>query len=144
MFHQIREKIRQSITLKKKSGPGKFVVPCLIGSIDYLNALSDTGSSVRILPKVMADHQAQRNSSQLLGRAVMATVGEVWDMQTIKLFLTLIDPTVYYDLVRVVKQQTGYMEIGDNLGFIAVCRCNHETDEESEIGALIELNWRYR
>ena len=57
MFHQIREKIRQSITLKKKSGPGKFVVPCLIGSIDYLNALSDTGSSVRILPKVMADHQ---------------------------------------------------------------------------------------
>ncbi|KAF2548236.1 hypothetical protein F2Q70_00021736 [Brassica cretica] len=54
------------------------------------------------------------------------------------------DPTVYYDLVRVVKQQTGYMEIGDNLGFIAVCRCNHETDEESEIGALIELNWRYR
>ena len=74
----------------------------------------------------------------------MATVGEVWDMQTIKLFLTLIDRTVYYDPVRVVKQQTGYMEIGDNPGFIAVCHCDHETDEESEIGALIKLNWRYR
>ncbi|CAG7896922.1 unnamed protein product, partial [Brassica rapa] len=35
MFYQVREKIKQRITLKKKSDLGKFVVPCLIGGIDY-------------------------------------------------------------------------------------------------------------
>ncbi|KAF3539291.1 hypothetical protein F2Q69_00021749 [Brassica cretica] len=54
MFHQVREKMRQRITLKKKSDPGKFVVLCLIGGIDYPSALCDTRSSVSILPKVMA------------------------------------------------------------------------------------------
>ena len=48
--------MRQGITLKKKSDPGKFVVACLIGGIDYPSALCNTGSSVSILPKVMADH----------------------------------------------------------------------------------------
>ncbi|KAF3583928.1 hypothetical protein F2Q69_00029941 [Brassica cretica] len=48
--------MRQRITLKKKSDPEKFVIPCLIGGIDYPSALCDTGSSVSILPKVMADH----------------------------------------------------------------------------------------
>ena len=42
------------------------------------------------------------------------------DIQTNKLRITLIDPIVYYDPVRVVKQQTGYMEIGDVPGFIAI------------------------
>ena len=62
----------------------------------------------------------------------MDTVGAVCDMQTNKLCLILIDPTVYYDPVRVVKQQIGYMEIGDNPRFIAVCHCDHEADEQSE------------
>ena len=53
------------------------------------------------------------NYSLLLVRAFMAIVGAVCDMQTNKMCLTLIDPTVYYDPVRVVKQQTGYREIGD-------------------------------
>ena len=56
MFHQVREKMRQRITLKKKSDLGKFVVPCLIGGIDYPSALCERGSSVNILLKVMADH----------------------------------------------------------------------------------------
>ena len=54
MFHQVKEKMRHRITLKKKSDLGKFVVPCLIGGIDYPSALCDTCSSVSILPKVMA------------------------------------------------------------------------------------------
>ena len=54
MFHQVREKMRQRITLKKKSDLGKFVVPCLIGGIE--SALCERGSSVSILLKVMADH----------------------------------------------------------------------------------------
>ena len=56
MFHQVREKMRQRITLKKKSDPGKFVIPSLIGGTDNPSALCDTCSSVSILPKVMADH----------------------------------------------------------------------------------------
>ena len=58
-------------------------------------------------------------------------------MQTNKLRLTLLDPTVYYDPVKVVEQQTSYMEIGDNPGFIEACHCDHEDDEESEIEASI-------
>ncbi|KAF3509399.1 hypothetical protein F2Q69_00005713 [Brassica cretica] len=148
--------MKQRITLKKKSDPGKFVVRCLIGGIDYPSALCDTGASVSILPKVMADHlgfirklevqignalvpvdlhvldiKLNWNSSLLLRRAFMATVGAVCDMPTNKMCLTLIDPTVYP--VRFVKQPTGYMEIGDNHGFIAAFQCDHEADEESEI-----------
>ena len=44
----------------------------------------------------------------------MAIVGVVCDMQTNKLCLTPIDLDVYYDPVRVFKQKTCYMEIGDN------------------------------
>ena len=56
IFNQIREKMKQGITLKKKSDREKFEVPCLVKGIVFPCALCDTGSSVRILPKVMADH----------------------------------------------------------------------------------------
>ncbi|KAF3607841.1 hypothetical protein DY000_02047983 [Brassica cretica] len=42
MFHQVREKMTQRLTLKKKSDPGKFAVTCLIGGIDYPSVLCDT------------------------------------------------------------------------------------------------------
>ncbi|KAF3495467.1 hypothetical protein DY000_02053040 [Brassica cretica] len=45
----------------------------------------------------------------------MATVGAVSNMQTNRLCLTLIDPNVYYDPVKVVKTHMPYMEIGDDL-----------------------------
>ena len=56
IFNQIREKMTQRITLKKKSDPGKFEVPCFVKGIEFPCALCDTCSSVNILPKVMADH----------------------------------------------------------------------------------------
>ena len=56
MFHQLREKMKQRVVLKKKkSDPEKFVVPCIIGGQSNANALCDTGSSVSIMPRVMAD-----------------------------------------------------------------------------------------
>lgn len=55
MFHLVREKMKQRVTLKKKSDPEKFVFPCLIGGIDHPGALCDASYSVIILPKVMAD-----------------------------------------------------------------------------------------
>ncbi|XP_009123188.1 uncharacterized protein LOC103847927 [Brassica rapa] len=56
IFNQISEKMKQRITLKKKSDPGKFAVPCLVKGIEFPCALCDIGSSVSILPNVIADH----------------------------------------------------------------------------------------
>ncbi|KAF2554928.1 hypothetical protein F2Q68_00015308 [Brassica cretica] len=136
MFHQVREKIRQRITLKTKSDTKFFLIPCLIGCIDYPSALSDTGSSVSTLSKVMADHlglkiELLKDSFTFVDCSQRNSGGFIRNLETNKLCLTLIDPTVYYDLVRVVKKQTGYKEIGDNPKFIAACHCNHEADEES-------------
>ena len=54
------------------------------------------------------------NSSLLLGRAFMAIVGAVCNMQTNQLCLTLTNPIIYYDPVRVVKTKTSYIKIGDD------------------------------
>ncbi|KAF3582084.1 hypothetical protein DY000_02030531 [Brassica cretica] len=55
MFYEAREKMKNKITLKKKSGPGKFAVPCTVKGIEFPHALCDTGASIIILPRVMAD-----------------------------------------------------------------------------------------
>ncbi|KAF2573762.1 hypothetical protein F2Q70_00004017 [Brassica cretica] len=55
MFCQAREKMRRRITLKKKSNPGQFVIPCTVQGIEFPHALCNTGVSVNILPRVMAD-----------------------------------------------------------------------------------------
>ena len=173
MFHQARERMELRITLKKKSDPGKFTIPCVVKGIEFLHALCDTEESVSILPKVMADQLGLKielssesftfvdlserssggiikdlevqignalvpvdfhvldsklnwNSSLLLGRAFLATVGAVCDMNTNRLCLTLIDPDVHYDPVRVVRQQVNIVELGNDLGYIAACHCGAE------------------
>ncbi|KAF2532726.1 hypothetical protein F2Q70_00030816 [Brassica cretica] len=156
IFDQIREKMKERITLKKKSDPGKFAVPILVKGIEFPCAMCDTSSSFSLLPKVMADHlglkiepsqdsftfvdhstrnsggiirdlevqigntlvpvdfhvlenKQNKNHSLLLGRAFMATVGAVCNMQTNQLCLTLINPDVYNDPVRVsAGTQSGF------------------------------------
>ena len=56
MFCEARENMRMRITLKKKSNPGRFIIPCTVKGIEFPHALCDTGASVSILPKIMADH----------------------------------------------------------------------------------------
>ncbi|KAF2570015.1 hypothetical protein F2Q70_00002739 [Brassica cretica] len=56
MFCEAREKMRMRITLKKKSEPGQFAIPCTVKGIEFPHALCDTGASVSILPRVIADH----------------------------------------------------------------------------------------
>ncbi|KAF2614346.1 hypothetical protein F2Q70_00011575 [Brassica cretica] len=56
MFCEAREKMRNKITLKKKSDPWQFAIPCTVKGIEFPHALCDTGTSVSILPRVMADH----------------------------------------------------------------------------------------
>ncbi|KAF3513755.1 hypothetical protein F2Q69_00007148 [Brassica cretica] len=55
MFHCIRERMKLRITLKKKSDPRKFAIPCMVKGIEFPHALCDTGASVYIHPKVMVD-----------------------------------------------------------------------------------------
>ena len=127
MFCEAREKMKKRITLKKKSDSGKFAISCTMKGIEFPHALCNTGASVIILPRVMADHLglkvdpskesfifvdcSQRssggiirdlqignalvlvdlhvldiklnwNSSLLLGRSFLSTVGAVCNMQT--------------------------------------------------------------
>ncbi|KAF2617437.1 hypothetical protein F2Q68_00039210 [Brassica cretica] len=51
-------------------------------------------------------------------------------MNTNKLCLTLIDPDVNYDLVRVVRQQVNLVELENDLGYIAACHCGSEYKTE--------------
>ena len=70
MFYEAKENMKQRITLKKKSDPGKFTILCTVKGIEFPHALCDTGASVSIMPRVMADHlglrwSCQRNHSPL-------------------------------------------------------------------------------
>ncbi|KAF3586182.1 hypothetical protein F2Q69_00028841 [Brassica cretica] len=49
MFHHVRERMKLRITLKKKSDPGKFAIPCVVKVIEFLLALCDTGASVNLV-----------------------------------------------------------------------------------------------
>ncbi|KAF2573760.1 hypothetical protein F2Q70_00004015 [Brassica cretica] len=176
MFCQAREKMRRRITLKKKSNPGQFVIPCTVQGIEFPHALCNTGVSVNILPRVMADLLGLKvepsqelftfvdcsqkssggivrdlevqignalvpvdfhvldiklnwNSSLLLGRAFLSTVGAVCNLQTNQLCLTLIDPNAHYDHIPVKKPQTIPRRIND-AGIIAACHCGAEYESD--------------
>ena len=175
--------MKHIIALKKKNDPGKFAMPCLVKGIEFPCARCVTGSSVNILPKVMADHlglkiepsqnsftfvdhstrnsgdiirdlevqignalvsvdfhvlenKQNKNHSLLLGRAFMATVRAVCNMQTNQLSFTLIYLDVYYDPVRVVSPQTS--NTGVNRGFITACHCNYEDEYKTEYSGSID------
>nr|VDD54351.1 unnamed protein product [Brassica oleracea] len=42
MFCEAREKLKNMITLKKKSDPGKFAVPCTVKGFEFPHAMCDT------------------------------------------------------------------------------------------------------
>ena len=56
MFYEARDKMKNWITLKKKSDPEKFAIQCMVKGVEFPHALCDTGASVSILPRVIADH----------------------------------------------------------------------------------------
>ncbi|KAF2578222.1 hypothetical protein F2Q68_00005065 [Brassica cretica] len=65
------------------------------------------------------------NSSLLLGRAFLSTVGAVCNLLTNQLCLTLIDPHVHYNPIPVKKPQTSSRKINDP-GIIAPCHSGAE------------------
>ncbi|WZZ88667.1 hypothetical protein YC2023_117246 [Brassica napus] len=184
MFCEAREKMRMRITLKKKSDPREFAIPCTVKGIEFPHALCDTGASVSILPRVMANHLGLQvepsqelftfvdcsqknsggivrdlevqignalvpvdfhvldiklnwNSSLLLGRAFLSTVGEVCNLQTNQFCLTLIDPNAHYDPIPVKTPHTISRRINDP-GIIAACHYGNEY--ETEYSASIETH----
>ncbi|KAF2558691.1 hypothetical protein F2Q68_00015289 [Brassica cretica] len=139
MFCEAREKMRMRITLKTKSDPGQFAIPCTVKGIEFPHALCDTGASVSILPRIgnaivpvdfhVLDIKLNWNSSLLLGRAFLSTVGAVCNLQTNQLCLTLIDPNAHYDPIPVKTPQTISRRINDP-GIIAACHCGAEYETE--------------
>ncbi|KAF2607897.1 hypothetical protein F2Q68_00044163 [Brassica cretica] len=60
LFDQIRENVKQRVVLKKKSDPGKFVVPCIIGGQSFSNAICDTGDDPGYVAACYSDYGAKR------------------------------------------------------------------------------------
>ncbi|KAF3601734.1 hypothetical protein F2Q69_00035442 [Brassica cretica] len=81
--------------------------------------------------------------SLLLRRAFMAIVAAVCNMQTNQLCLTLINPDVYYDPVRVINPKTS--NTGVNTGFIAAwhckaaCHCDYEYEYKIKYSRSIDI-----
>ncbi|KAF3494665.1 hypothetical protein DY000_02053708 [Brassica cretica] len=69
------------------------------------------------------------NSSLLLGRAFLSTMGAVCNLQTNLLCLTLIDPNAHYNPIPVKKPHTTSRRINDP-GIIAACHCGNEYETE--------------
>ncbi|KAF3584544.1 hypothetical protein F2Q69_00030001 [Brassica cretica] len=154
VFHHVRERMKLRITLKKKSDPRKFAIPCVVKGIEFPHALCDTGASVSILPKVMAgqlglkiEHSSEsftfvdlsEISSGGIIRDLEVQIGAVCDMNTNRLCLILIDPDVHYDPVRVVRQEVNLVELGNDVGYIAACHsgAEYETEFSESIDTLI-------
>ncbi|KAG5414920.1 hypothetical protein IGI04_002487 [Brassica rapa subsp. trilocularis] len=180
MFHQVIGKMKHRITLTKKSDPGKFAIPCIVKGVEFPHSMCDTGSSVSILPRIMADQlgltikpstesftfvdlsekqsggiirdlevlignalvpvdfhvldiELNWNSSLLLGRSFLATVGAACDMNKNKLCLTLIDPNIHYDPIQPKRKVINSVDYGKELAFIGACHCGAEYESEYEI-----------
>ncbi|KAF2598306.1 hypothetical protein F2Q68_00009844 [Brassica cretica] len=145
MFCEAREKMRRRITLKKKSDPGQFAIPCTVEPSQELFTFVDcsqksSGGIVRDLEVHIGnalvpvdfhvlDIKLNWNSSLLLGRAFLSIVGAVCNLQTNQLCQTLIDPNAHYDPIPVKKPQTISRRINDP-SIIAACHCGDEYETE--------------
>ncbi|KAF2572547.1 hypothetical protein F2Q70_00002962 [Brassica cretica] len=132
MFCEAREKMKNRITLKKKSDPGKFAVSCTVK--DHLG--------LRVEPSKESFtfvYCSQRSSGGIVRdlESLLSTVGAVCNMQTNQLCLTLIDPHVYYNPIPAMKPQESSRRINDP-GLIATCHCGAEY--ETKYSALIETH----
>ncbi|KAF8100587.1 hypothetical protein N665_0221s0064 [Sinapis alba] len=82
------------------------------------------------------DIQIDWNSSLLLGREFMATVGAICDMKQIRLYISLIDQKEFYEPVK-NKNKATLIELSNDAELVATCFCNYEFNEESEDGGSI-------
>ncbi|KAF8113623.1 hypothetical protein N665_0047s0030 [Sinapis alba] len=152
------------------------------------NALCDTGSSVSIMPKTMAEElklkvepsndfftfvdyskvnsrgivkdvpvqinntlvpidfhvmhiQIDWNSSLLLMRAFMATMGTICDMKQNMLYQSLIDQNIFYEPSKNKSKHT-LIELSNDAKSVATCFCNYKFNKEPEYGLSIDTQSR--
>ncbi|KAF2565161.1 hypothetical protein F2Q70_00016896 [Brassica cretica] len=130
MFCEAREKMKKRITLKKKNDHGHFAIPCTRSSGEIVRDLEvQIGNALVPVDFHVLDIKLNWNSSLLLRRAFLSTVGAVCNLQTNQLCLTLIDPLVNYNLIPVKKPQTSSRRI-DDPELIAACHCGAEYETE--------------
>ncbi|KAF3541990.1 hypothetical protein F2Q69_00022474 [Brassica cretica] len=155
MFCEAREKMRMRITLKKKSDHGQFAIPCMVK--DHLSlqvepshelftfvdcSQRNSGGILRDLVMQIGnalvpvdfhvlDIKLNWNSSLLLGRAFLLTVGAVCKLQTNQLCLTLIDPNAHYDPIPVKKPQISSRRFNDPESLQLVTKSTDIPHEES-------------
>ncbi|KAF2597359.1 hypothetical protein F2Q68_00011237 [Brassica cretica] len=130
MFCEAREKMRKRVTLKEKSDPGKFAIPCTMK--DHLGL--EVEPSQELFTFVDC---SQRNSEGIFRDLEVQIVGAVCNLQTNQLCLTLIDPNAHYDPVVVKKPHMSSRRINVP-GIIAACHCGVEY--ETEYSASIETH----
>ena len=82
------------------------------------------------------NNSLNKNHSLILGRAFVAIVGAVCNMQKNQLCLTRINNDVYYDPHRIVEPQTS--NTGVNTGLITTCHCEFEAEYETEYTTSID------
>ncbi|KAF2575811.1 hypothetical protein F2Q70_00002021 [Brassica cretica] len=96
------------------SDPGKFAIPCIVKGVEFPHSMCDTRASVSILSRIMADQldfhvldiELNWNSSLLLGRSLLATVG--------------------------ARKVIIFVDYGKELGFIGAFHCGPEYESEYE------------
>ncbi|KAF3538255.1 hypothetical protein F2Q69_00021714 [Brassica cretica] len=144
MFCEAREKMKKMITLKKKNDHGHFAIPCTVKGIEFRSSGGivrdlevQIGNALVPVDFHVLDIKLNWNSSLLLRRAFLSTVGAVCNLQTNQLCLTLIDPLVNYNLIPVKKPYTSSRRI-DDPELIAACHCGAEY--ETEYSASIETH----
>ncbi|KAF3542376.1 hypothetical protein DY000_02008270 [Brassica cretica] len=140
--------MRMRITLKKKSDPGQFAIPCTVEPsnelLTFVNCSQrNSGGIVRDLEVQIGnalvpvdlhvlDIKLNWNSSLLLGRAFLSTVEALCNLQTNQLCLTLINPNAHYDPIPVKKPQMSSRRINDP-GIIAACHCGVEYETKYSV-----------
>ncbi|KAF2574707.1 hypothetical protein F2Q70_00003927 [Brassica cretica] len=119
MLCAARVKLRMRITLKKKSDPGQFAIPCTVKGGAFAGIVHFCG----LFPE------------ELMRNCERPRVGAVCNSQTNQLCPTLIDPNAHYDPIPVKNPHMSSRRINDP-GIIAAFHCGVEY--ETEYSASIE------
>uniref|UniRef100_M4F2P1 Uncharacterized protein n=1 Tax=Brassica campestris TaxID=3711 RepID=M4F2P1_BRACM len=121
--------MKRRITLKKKSDPGQFSIPCIVQDIEFPHALCDIGASVSILPRVMAFGSTGGAFAGIVHFLDCSQKSSGIIVRDLELCLTLIDLNAHYDHIPIKKPQMISRRINDS-GIIATCHYGDEYETE--------------
>ncbi|KAG5388531.1 hypothetical protein IGI04_030072 [Brassica rapa subsp. trilocularis] len=152
MFHQVREKMKQMITLTKKSDPVKFAIPCVVKGVEFPHSMCDTGASVSILPMIMADQlgltiESSTKPFTFVDLSEKRSGGIIRDLEVqignalVPVDFHVLDIELNWNsslllgssFLPTVGAVINYVDYGKELGFIGACHCGAEYESEYKI-----------